>query len=171
MLPLLIALTLPAQAKAPDLGEITAISVEYTMKTSGTNTCETVFKGTGTDPVVSGDAVTFSGTWSIVSDSCKGATIWAPEDGKAHHTLRLKDKDFDEWIVHASAGDTTRFESNIAARGQYWINELGADAKSDTVAYTTSEKQGIGPLSIEITHDLKIELTRGTAPEAESEAP
>ena len=162
MLPLLLALSLPAEAKAPDLSAITSIEVSYTMTTTGTVACETVFKGTGADPVVDGDHVTFAGTWEIVSDSCKGATVWAPKDKVAHHTLRLgKDDAFDEWIVHANAADNTRFESSIADRGQYWINELGADAKADAIAYTTKESQGIGPLSVEIAHDLKIALKRG----------
>ena len=172
MLLVLLALIQPSVAKAPDLAAIASIEVDYTMKTSGTVSCETVYKGAGAQPTVEGDRVTFVGTWTVVSDTCNGATIWVPKEGRAHHTLRLgKDKALDEWVVHLNEADNTRFESNIAARGQYWINELASDVNADQVAYTSSETQGIGPLKITIAHDLKISLARGAAPEAPSESP
>ncbi len=160
MLALLAALLAPAHARAPDLSAFRSVEVAYKMVSTGTMSCETTYRGRGVDPVVQGDAVTFTGTWEVVQDTCRGATVWVPEDGQAFHTLRLdkKGKAFDEWIVHDKAEDTTRFTTNIKDRGQYWINELAAPASGGEIHYTAEETQGIGPLSITIAHDLTIRL-------------
>lgn len=160
---LFIALMQSATAKSPDLSQLASITVDYTMESSGTISCVTVFKGTGTAPAVDGDRVTFTGTWEIVSDTCNGATVWAPaeDDKTAHHTLRLGKKGvLDEWVVHREADDHERFQSNIKDRGQYWINELGADLSASSVEYSTQEKQGVGPLTITIDHKLKLDIAR-----------
>lgn len=159
----LLALALlasPAEAKPFDLAPYKGITVDYTMTTKGTSSCATTFRGVGIDPVVDGGRITFTGTWEIVKDSCQGNTVWGGAPGEtAHHTLRLdaKGKGFEEWVVHKNAADHTRFESNIKARGQYWINELGV-AAGDGFHYTATETQGMFPLSLEITHDLKVDL-------------
>ncbi len=157
---LLLALIALAPAKPLDLSTSKSITVDYTMTTTGTVTCSTVYKGTGEQIAADGPRVTFAGSWEVVSDSCQGNTIWVGADKKAHHTLRLDaaGKAVDEWVVHAKAGDHARFTSNIKARGQYWINELAAVPSSGVITYSTTEEQGMYPLSVTIEHALKITL-------------
>lgn len=157
---LLALLSAPADAKPLDLSVYKGITVDYTMTTKGSSSCATTFRGTGASPVVDGGRITFEGTWVIVEDSCQGKTVWAAGEGKpAHHTLRLdgKGKAFEEWVVHSKAADHERFESNIQARGQYWINELAMPVK-DGFHYTVTETQGMFPLTVEISHDLTVTL-------------
>lgn len=174
MTPLLLALLAgPAEARPLDLSGWQGVEVSYVMKTQGTLTCQTTFQGSGASPKVVGDAITFEGTWKIVADSCQGKTVWAPEDGTAFHTLRLGKggKSVDEWIVHDKAGDSTRFLSDISARGQFWINELAATPDgSGAFRYSTSEEQGMFPLKITIEHTLEVKLL-ATAPEAPASEP
>lgn len=179
MIALLLAVSSLA-AKPINLAAWQSVTVDYTMKTTGTSSCQTTFRGTGGNPVVQKDFVTFAGTWEIVSDTCQGRTVFAPADKVAHHTLRLDKtgKAIDEWVVHAKAADNQRFTSDIQARGQYWINELAAVPSTTGVfAWKSTETQGIFPLSVTIDHDLTVTLGTGPLPapvapvEAPAEAP
>lgn len=175
-MPTLLLLVLPALAAKPvDLTAWSTITVDYTMKTTGTMSCQTVYRGTGSDPVVNQDHVTFRGTWEVVSDTCQGNTVFAPADKVAHHTLRLEKggKAVEEWVVHANAADHTRFESDIKARGQYWINELAAVPAAGVFTWKGTETQGMFPLNITIDHDLTVKLAAPapTAPVPASPAP
>ncbi len=125
--------------------------------------CQTVYKGAGTLHEKGDDRLTFSGTWSVEENSCGGKlTVWTPRDGKAFHTLRWSDGTLQEWVVHKSAAQHQRLESNMKKSGQYWINELekpfdGASKASLSIHQEDGQTLAMG-VRLDGFHDLSIDV-------------
>lgn len=125
--------------------------------------CKLTWSGTGTLREGSGDRLTFEGTWAVTEGSCNDAfVLWTPSDGTAYHTIRLSaDRTtVTEWIAHDKLGDSTRFQSDIKARGQVWLTGMTAvvDGTTGTAVHFERETGDVGPFKLTTEHSLSVTL-------------
>lgn len=122
--------------------------------------CVVTYAGGGTLREEAGDRLTFEGTWKLSEGACNAAfLLWTPADGTAFHTLRRSaDGTITEWIAHDRLADTTRFESDIKARGQVWLAPLAAsvDPATRTAVHFERETGSAGPFAITSEHSLTV---------------